>query len=1033
MSRIFTLIGLILVIHVQAQTHDWENPDVVCINKEPYHCTLTLPSIQKNCEEVVSLNGQWKFHWSKDPWTRPIDFYKEDFDASSWDDIVVPGNWQMQGYGIPIYTNWTYPFKKDQPRVTGEPPKDYFSYENRDPVGSYITSFNITTEIKDKRFFLHFEGVKSAMYVWVNGKKVGYSQNSMSPAEFDVTDFVSEGKNSLAVEVYRWSDGSYLEDQDMWRFSGIFRPVELWVRPQTHIRDYTITAIPSNDFSTADFHAKFQIRNLSKKKVKNLAVNVALTGRNTKGEKIEKKLSSAIKEIGASATADVELNAFLENPELWSAEKPNLYQVEITLLKDNKAIEKFQCETGVRKLDINGETFLVNGKPVKLKGVNRHEHHPRTGRLVDAAALVKDLRLMKQANINMIRTSHYPNMPLFYELCDKYGIYVMDEANNESHDYGIGNKDLGDNSSWTKAHVDRAVSLVQRDKNHPSILFWSLGNEAGAGRNARAMADTVHAMDSTRIVFYDSDRSVSEIYDDGYLSPDKLIELANKITDRPVMMREYAHAMGNSEGNLKEYWDIIDSRDDIAGAAIWDWVDQGIAKKIDGSPLKYGTNPSDLTLRKDEFWAYGGDFNDHPNSGVFNINGLIGPDRVPHPHYYQVQKVYQNIDFSLENNSQVRLKNKFFFTGLDEFDYSYEWLKNGDLIDSGHVALQGDLLKIPSISAQNGELCLNVYATLKDATLWAEKGLVIAKEQFITQSPKNQQIEQNTGKVSIEENSEKIIVKAEKNIFTIDATDGALTSWKNNGNELLKGSLEPYFWKPANDNQKRNGYNRRLGPWRNAAEERTVQDVKKSVQNGLAVVEIDMKLAICASYQLKYSVNGKGQLQVEASYHPGKNDLPLMPKFGMRMRILSDFDQIDWYGRGLQENYPDRKTGYFIGKYSLPLEKFIVNYIAPQDNANRTDVRWFSLSEKEGKTIRITGLQPINFRAWPYNEDDLEKAMHPYELPNHDFINLNIDLNIHGVGGNDSWGARTLDKYTIDGNKPFCYGFIMEYMDSQNK
>lgn len=482
------------------QVPDWENPRVVGINKEEYHSTLTLPSGKSSCEEIVSLNGRWKFYWSPDPQSRPSDFYKNNFDVSGWDNISVPGTWQLQGYGKPIYTNWTYPFKKDQPKVTGEPPKHFFSYENRNPVGSYVTTFDVSEDMKDKQLYLHFEGVKSAMYVWINGKKVGYSQNSMAPAEFDITGYVNEGQNRLAVEVYRWSDGSYLEDQDMWRFSGIYRPVELWVRPKIHIKDYSLTTDLADDFSSAGFKAKVWLRNLLDSKSGKLSLEVLLKGKNRNEERFVKRLITPVKNLPATSAGCYTLSSVVENPKLWSAEKPNLYDVEIRLYDGKKVVEEFQSHIGIWKCEIDGNVFKFNGQPVKLKGVNRHEHHPRTGRLVDRETMEKDLRLMKQANINMIRTAHYPNSPLFYELCDRYGFYVMDEANQESHDYGLGNKILGDNPEWTLAHVDRALALVQRDKNHPCVVFWSLGNEGGAGRNMQAMADTIQAIDASRII-----------------------------------------------------------------------------------------------------------------------------------------------------------------------------------------------------------------------------------------------------------------------------------------------------------------------------------------------------------------------------------------------------------------------------------------------------------------------------------------------------------------------------------------------------
>ena len=1027
MKKGLFFIAILFVFRVEAQIiPDWENPAVISINKEEYHATLTLPSKKGECGEVVSLDGVWKFKWSSKPEDRPVDFYKTEFNVSGWDNIVVPGNWQMQGFGKPIYTNWTYPFKKDQPRVTSEPPKNYFSYENRNPTGSYVTTFHVSPELKNKQYYLHFEGVESAMYIWVNGEKVGYSENSYSPAEFDVTKYIKAGENRLAVEVYRWSDGSYLEDQDMWRLSGIFRSVDLWIRPQTHIKDYTLTADVSDDFTSAKVNAKVWLRNKSAKKVKNYEIEVLLKGWNNKGIKVEYKMKAPVKSLPSQSVECFDLSCVLDNPKLWSTEIPELYDVDI-VLRDNKNVhETLSYHIGVRKMEVRGEVFYLNGKPVKMKGVNRHEHHPRTGRAIDRQTLETDLRLMKQANINMIRTSHYPNSPLFYELCDIYGFYVMDEANQESHDYGLRNKELGDNPVWTLSHVDRAVSLVQRDKNHPCVLFWSLGNEGGRGINSLAMADTVRAMDPTRLVFSDTDRDLSDIYDDGYLHPNRLKELAEKISDKPFFMREYAHAMGNSIGNFKEYWEIMNADESILGGAIWEWADHGIAKKKDGSPLKYGDNPASLTLGTDEFFAYGGDFDDHPNSGEFCIDGLIGADRIPHPHYYEVQKVHQYIDFRLEGVSNIKLVNKYDFLSLNDFEYTYEFLNNGGIVKSGNIPVNtNDILEIPYNIDADGEVCLNVYARLSKPTLWAEDGFVVAREQFILKLKKQGKIAKTSNTPLMKDSKESVEITAGRSVFIIDKTNGALTSWKAEGKEILQAPLEPYFWKPANDNQKRNGYNQRLGDWKEVGQQRVVKGTSMKTENGLAIITVEMELPIGATYLLNYIVNGEGNIQVEAEYQPQKKDIPLMPKFGMRMLLPTDMQQISWYGRGEFENYPDRKTGAFLGVYDLPLSRFITDYPVPQDNANRSDVRWFALKNGQG-AIRITGLQPICFRVWPYTEEDIEKAKHPYDLPHRDFVQVNIDLNIHGVGGNDSWGARTMDQYTIDGNKQYYYGFIME-------
>ena len=923
--------ALLLAMTAQAQVKDWENPAIFGINKLPYHATLQLPSKQKESKEIMSLDGQWLFHWSKDPDSRPADFYREDFDVSQWDKITVPGNWQTQGYGKPIYVNMFYPFRRNQPSVTGEPNKNWFAYDNRNPVGSYVTFVDVTKEMLSKNLILHFGGVHSAMYVWLNGQKVGYSQNSMSPAEFDVTKFVHEGKNKLAVEVYRWSDGSYLECQDMWRLSGIYRSVQLWVRPLIHIADYKVTAELNTDYSQAMVTADISLCNTSKKKAQDLKAIVKLDGKTIEGQ---------LKSLAAGDTTNVRLTYRINNPKLWSAEKPNLYPFSVELAdKKGNIIEHFDYHLGVKKIEINGELFKINGQLVKLRGVNRHDHHPLTGRYVDDATYEKDIKLMKQTNINFLRTSHYPDREYIYELCDRWGIYVMDEANQESHGYGLHNREIGDNPDWTAAHVDRVVSLIQRDKNHPCIIMWSLGNEGGAGCNMKAMYDTVLALDSIIPPFCDTDRQYSAIYDDGYLTPERLASEAKRITDRPFFMREYAHAMGNSMGNLQEYWDVIYDDPSICGAAIWDWVDQGLLKKENGV----------------EYWAYGGDFGDNPNNGPFCLNGLLAPDRTPHPHYYEVQYIYQPLSFKLENG-QLRIINRDFFTSPSEYDITCDTIN----IDS--------------------ERLLNVYARLKEDKPWAKKGFVVAKEQFVLTPyifPKPSTVKANVKNITIEGN--------------------AITSWIIDGQEMLKAPLEPFFWKPENDNQNAARFAQRTAVWKN------VSDVT-----------------------VNYSIINEHTIMVDVDYHPTGNDKPVIPKFGMRMRIPSDYINIEYYGRGPWENYPDRKRSAFLGLYKMPLSEYETEYIHPQDNSNRCDVRWFNISSQK-HTLHIDGCQPLCIRAWDYGEEDLEKAAHPHEIQRGRFVNLNIDLNIHGVGGIDTWGARTLPQYTIDGNKPYHYSFVLEW------
>lgn len=1002
---------------IAGEINDWENPHVLGINKLPYHATLGIPSKAAIRTDMVSLDGEWKFFWSPDPDSRPVGFEAESYDVSGWDNITVPGNWQMQNFGKPIYVNISYPFERDRPSVTSQPPEDWYAYDHRNPVGSYVTEFEVTQDMLDKNITLCFEGVKSAMYVWVNGRKVGYSQNSMSPAEFDISAFVRPGSNRLAVEVYRWSDGSYLEDQDMWRLSGIFRPVSLLVRPQVHVSDFKVESVLNDDFSQASVKATVAVCNTGKKEEKGITVYFDIDG---------KTLKSSALNILPGDTVNVLLDYDIEKPLLWSAENPHLYPYTISLKdKEDAPLQNYDWHLGVRKVETDGEIFKINGKNVKLRGVNRHDHHPRTGRWVDDATIERDIRLMKQANINFLRTSHYPDRPILYELCDRYGIYVMDEACQESHGYGYANEEMGHDPEWRDAHVDRAVSLVSRDRNHPSVIIWSLGNEGGVGPNIQAMYDTIVAMDPGRLPFYDCNPRYSALHDEGYPTPDMMRENAQRVTDKPYIAREYAHAMGNSMGNFKEYWDVIYSDPSIAGAAIWDWVDQGIAKPADGSALRPS---SDLTLADDEFWAYGGDFGDRPNDVNFCINGLIGPDRVPNPHFYEVRQVYQPIWFSRDGDF-IKLTNHDSFTPLGAYDYRYEILTGGDKSAHGTLELEGDKIRIPEFVKDDSGVWVNVYACLREPTQWADKGHVVASDQFEL-APYLPHVPLCSGKSpKVTRKDGNTVVKTADSEITIDAS-GALVSWKKAGREVLYAPLEPYFWKPTNDNQDKNGYyNEKMTVWKDVASHRIVKDITTDKSDGKVAVTARTSLPVGADYDVTYTIGTDGTINVVADYRPLSDTIPLMPKFGMRMRLPKDMRQIDYLGRGPWENYPDRKRGYYVGHYTMPLSEYQHDYIKPQDNGNRCDVRYLSLSgdsDNGNPVVRIEATDaPLCIRAWNYGEEDLEAAAHPHELQRGGFVNVNIDMSVHGVGGADTWGKPTLEQYTIPGNRPHTYSFTL--------
>ena len=1046
------LFPLATVLAAAQGVPDWENPAVIGINKLPYHVTLGNPSTHSTNPEVTYLDGTWKFRWSPDPDSRPADFYMSGFDVSGWDDIHVPCDWQMQGFGTPIYTNINYPFVRDAPRVTGTPNPRWTAYENRNPVGSYVTSFNVSG-VESHNWILEFEGAGSAFYVWVNGRMVGYSQNSFCPAEFDISPYVKEGGNRLAVEVYRWSDGSYLEDQDFWRLSGIFRSVKLWKRPLQHISDYRITAVPDREFGKADVNASVQVVNASDRVFDgNLSVRLTIDGKNTDGKAVHDVLlqnvtPSADVSFSPHDTINVTLESTILRPLLWSAEKPNLYDCTLDLLDGSgRVIETFSQITGVRRIETRGEVLLINGRPVKMRGVNRHDHHPRTGHYVDAATTELDIRLMKQANVNMLRTSHYPDSPYLYELCDRYGIYVMDEANQESHGYGIGNRQMGNSPDWTLAHVDRARAVVMRDYNHPSVVFWSLGNEGGSGINFKAMRQTVDDLDSTRLVFSDSDRSVSDLYDDSYLPPARLRQAAERVTDRPFLMREYAHMMGNSGGNLTEYWDVIYADSSIAGAAVWDWVDQGIAKPIDGSPLSY--KGSGLKLEEGEFWAYGGDFGDQPNDGNFVINGLLAPDRTPHPHYYELKHIYQPLHFELDtviqNLAFIKVVNRDFFTGLDEYIYRAKFISGSEPETVSEMGILGPddsgYIKVPIPYSLRGHLemppgydmSVQVYAVRKNPVPWADDSDIVAYDQFFGWNPSEKNLDWDdqvyeSRKVNRNKNIQQtpdggFIVKYGKYSYAVDSI-GALASIRYGDREYLAGPLEPDFWKPANDNQMRNDYARTMGIWKNAGAERLLTNTEvrsvKVYKTTCTQLRYNYRTPVGALLTLCYEFSA-GEVRVSLEYDPAQVEVASLPRFGMRVKVPAQYDSVSWSGRGPWENYPDRKYGALFGRYTLPLSEYMVDYVYPQDNSNRSDCYSFSLLSsdmtKSGKApvprgLTVSSSEPINLRIWNYSEEDLESARHGYELPERDYLNINIDKEIIGVGGNDAWGARTEPQY----------------------
>jgi beta-galactosidase len=1018
-------VSIVSAAKANSAVHDWEDHQIIGRNKEPAHCTLmpfsnkmaALKGDRDGSPFFCSLNGQWNFHWVNKPADRPVEFYRPDYDVSGWDKIPVPSNWQMHGYGRPIYTNIRYPFPANPPHI----PHDY------NPVGSYRREFTIPANWKSRQVFLHFDGVDSAFYLWVNGEKVGYSQGSRTPAEFNITEYLRPGQNVLAVEVYRFSDGSYLEDQDFWRLSGIFRDVYLFSTADLHIRDFWIRTELDEQYRDGVLKVTAKIKNYSQQP--RGACTVELNLFDNEGDALSPKplISVAAKNIEPDKEKAIDAQAKIINPAKWSAELPNLYRALLTL-KDEQGVivEVVSCDVGFREVEIKNGQLTVNGKAIMVRGVNRHEHDPDTGHYVSVDSMIRDIRLMKQSNINTVRTSHYVNDPKWYELCNKYGLYVIDEANIESHGMGYKPKrTLGNKPEWKKAHLDRTIRMVERNKNHPSVIIWSLGNEAGDGVNFKATSDWIHQHDPTRLVHYEQakEKPHTDIVCPMYDSIGQIVKYAKSNPYRPLILCEYAHAMGNSVGNLQDYWDAIEEYPHLQGGCIWDWVDQGLRKRTpDGR----------------EFWAYGGDYGDKPNDGNFCCNGLVQPDRKPNPSLYEVKKVYQRIKVTpvdLIACCRVSVSNKYEFRNLDFVDVLWELTENGRIIQKG---------KLARLSLPAGKECditipfrkphmksgsqyhLKISFALAEDELWADRGHVVAWNQFelpfnVPTAPKAN-IAAMT-ELKLEQTPQGIIVTGKDFVITVGKDSGAIESFVFRGRELIASALAPNFWRAPIDNDNGNKMPKRLSVWRKAGPDRKVNSVTAE-RLSKKVVRIDVQATLPAgssAYRNTYTIYGSGDVIVESSIKP-KSKLPNLPRFGMQMVIPGEYDQVRWYGRGPHENHWDRKTGAAVGVYSASVEEQIHVYVRPQENGNKTDVRWLALTNKDGAGLLAVGMPLLSVSAWPFTMLDLEQAAHIHELPRRDTITVNLDYKQMGVGGDNSWGARTHREYTLPA-KPYSYRF----------
>ena len=1019
-----------------------ENPRITGVNKEPAHATFTpypgeAEALRADVAGSVftkSLNGLWKFHWVKQPGERPVDFYKPEFSVADWKEIAVPSNWELKGYGTPIYSNIPYPFKRDAPHVMEEPDdKTWTAYAERNPVGSYRRTFVLPAAWNSRETFLVFDGVSSALVLYVNGQRVGYSQDSRLPAEFNITQYVKPGTNMVAAEVYRWNAGSYMEDQDTWRVSGIYRNVTLVSRAPVSIRDFQVMTPLDVSYRDATLKLSVKVRNLAAQQASGSVEAKLLDAR---GAQVVNPMVAKWT-AGANAEAAVELQQAVANPRKWSAEEPNLYRMLLTL-KDGagKTIESVPWRVGFRMVEIKGDQILFNGRKIYLKGVDRHEFDPDTGQYMTHERMIQDLTLMKRNNINAVRTSHYPNTPEWYALCDQFGVYVLDEADIESHGYGAGERQrISEGEDYTDNHVDRVSRMVERDKNHPAIFAFSMGNEAGIGRNFDAAKSYVKAHHPEFYISYESGRS----FHGDFFSP-----MYPRIADipatykaqgqgRPMYMVEYAYARGNSTGNLQDYWDLIESLPYMHGGFIWDWQDKGIRKKgADGK----------------EFWAYGGDYGDKPNDESMVLNGLVLPDRTPHPALEEVKKVYQNIKVEPVDllHGKLRVRNKNIFRNLSYVRGSWEMQENGLTIDRGGLppltAAAGQVQEVTLAIQQprltpGAEYFLKVTFRLAAANRWAPAGYAVAFDQFPLPYPAPPVAGPDAGAMPVLRVTQSDSgVQLSNGRFTakIGKNSGSLESYVQDGKELVAGPLVPNYWRSETDNDRGNGMARRQAVWHDAGVNRKVTGFQvETVSPRLTKVTVETALPAGSSVQrIAYSVYGNGSVEVESVLTPGGN-LPDLPRIGLQMQIPGEFRTVAWYGRGPEESYWDRNTAAAVGRYSASIDKMWFPYPRPQETGNRTDVRWATFTNAQGIGWKVTGLPTFYFSAWPFRMTEIDHFAssapghrHPSEIVFSKDITVNLDYRQMGIGGDDGWGARPHAEYTLPANKEYRYKFRLE-------
>jgi beta-galactosidase len=1043
MKKISILVfGLLVTMALHAQDRpphpELENPAIQGINKEYPHATFisygnretALTNDKTKSSRVIMLNGTWKFNFVTGISNRIKGFAAPGLDLTNWKEIDVPSNMEIQGYGIPIYVNISYEF---YPYWNFKPP--YINDLEKENIGYYRREFTIPESWNGKQVFVHFGAIKSVGFVWVNGQKVGMSKDSKTPQEFDITRYVQPGDNTIAVEVFRWSDASYLECQDFWRLSGIPREVYVYVQPKVRLCDFFAQSTLDESYANGVFNLNVELKNHTEQKAVSSVTYEILDDK-------DKSVASGTKTVEIPDTiGKLNFKTTIPSVNTWSAEIPNLYTLVLTM-KDasGKTTEVTSVKIGFRTSEIKDGLFLVNGKRVLIKGVDIHEFNPKTGQVISEATTMLDMERMKQLNINAIRLSHYPEPEFFYDLADKYGFYLVDEANIESHGMGFDRskgKSLANNLEWTAAHLFRTRNMVERDKNHPSVVIWSLGNEAGNGYNFYQTYLFIRSRDKMRPIQYEPAHLEwnTDIFCPMYAKIPDIERYAQNYTDRPLILCEYEHAMGNSEGNLKDYWETIEKYPNLQGGFIWDWVDQGLADKNE----------------KGKFWAYGGDYGPKgiPSDGNFCINGLVFPDRGIKPHSLEVKHVYQNIGFKADNLSsgQFTITNKFRFTNLKKYAFTYEITANGEVVKSGKLPVL-DIAPEQSkqVSVNFGKLKakpgVEYFVTISAKTTIAENllpaGWEIASEQFKlpVMADKKQFDASKTGKVTYKEGA-SIDITGSGFSITIDGQTGIMTSYKSKGKELLLNGYgpRPAFWRAPTDND----YGWRMPQvcrlWKQVSEQTPAAESIKTSQQGNAVqVDVVYKLdSVNSIWKTQYTILGNGAVKVENVLISADNKTPVIPRVGMKMQMPSEFIQLEYFGRGPWENYCDRNSSTFVGLYKSTVAEQYVPYVRPQENGHRTGVRWLALTRNNGSGLLVVADSLIEFNVLNNPVEDFDAGpdknknlRHINDIKPKDLVEVHLDYRMIGVGGDDSWGAWPHSQYLINPSaEGYRYGFTM--------